>query len=303
MSRPAIAIDKLSKRYGKVTALDGVSLAVAPGERLALLGHNGAGKTTLIKLLLGLTRPTAGAIEVLGKPPGADAVRRRCAYLPENVAFHKSLTGREQLTLFARLKGEPARAVPGLMERVGLSDAIDRRIGTYSKGMRQRLGLAQILIATPEIVMLDEPTSGLDPLSRGTFYAMISELAAAGAAVLLSSHALTELEARTDRIVILRRGEVVADGALSQLRAGACLPIRLRVEGEPKMAAAVAERFGGARINGRAVELICEAEEKVQRLSQVTALFPEAEDIDVVPPSLEDVYRHYSRPANAEEPR
>ncbi len=295
MTGPAITIDAVTKRYGKHMALDGVTMNVAAGERLALLGHNGAGKTTLLKLVLGLTAAGNGEIEVLGQRPGMDAVRRHCAYLPENVAFHESLTGLEQLALFLRLKGGSAREAPALLDRVGLSDAMDRRIGAYSKGMRQRLGLAQILIGTPRIVILDEPTSGLDPLSREMFYAMTAELAETGAAVVLSSHALTELEARTDRIVILRRGQVAANGRLSALRAGAGLPIRVRVETKPDAADDVARQVGGRRVNGCAVELVCDADQKVRRIADVAALGTAIEDIDVVPPSLEDVYRHYSR--------
>ncbi len=301
MTDRALTVEAVSKRYGSQVALDDVSVTIAPGETLALLGHNGAGKTTLIKLVLGLTRPQSGRIDVLGQMPGSDAMRRQCAYLPENVVFHKSLTGREQLTLFSRLKGGRAWRVAEHLERVGLSQAMDRRIGTYSKGMRQRLGLAQMLIGSPRIVILDEPTNGLDPASRDMFYEMVSQLAENGAAVLLSSHALTELEARTDRIVILRDGRVAANGRLSQLRAGARLPIRVRVEAEAATAAQLARRFGGTQINGRSVELVCEAGEKLQRLSQVAALAPAVEDIDIVPPSLEDVYRHYSRPAAARE--
>ncbi|HSG96014.1 MAG TPA: ABC transporter ATP-binding protein, partial [Afifellaceae bacterium] len=232
MTDPAITMDAVTKRYGSQRALDDVSVTVAPGETLALLGHNGAGKTTLIKLILGLTRPQKGAITVLGEAPGSKAMRRHCAYLPENVVFHKSLTGREQLTLFSRLKGGSPQRITEHLDRVGLAEAMDRRIGAYSKGMRQRLALAQIMIGAPRIVILDEPTNGLDPLLRDMFYEMVSELAGAGAAVLLSSHALTELEARTDRIVILRDGRVAANGRLSQLRAGARLPIRVRVEAE-----------------------------------------------------------------------
>lgn len=170
MSGPALSIANVTKRYGSLAALDNVSFSVAPGERLALLGHNGAGKTTLIKLVLGLTRPDGGDIHILGKLPTSEAVRRVSAYLPENVAFHKSLTGREQLTMFARLKGQSSRVVKDILVRVGLEMAMDRRIGAYSKGMRQRLGLAQVLIGRPQIVVLDEPTSGLDPLSREFFY-------------------------------------------------------------------------------------------------------------------------------------
>ncbi len=296
MSGPAISINNVSKRYRKQVALDGVSLEVAPGERVALLGHNGAGKTTLLKLVLGLTPSDAGEITVLGAPPGSAAARRAYAYLPENVAFHKLLTGREQIAMLARLKGESAQRAAESLERVGLGDAMDRRIGTYSKGMRQRLGLAQLIIGQPQIVILDEPTSGLDPISREMFYSIVVELAEAGAAVIHSSHALTELEARTDRIAILRNGKLVADDQLAQLQINANLPIRLRVQAGLESADSIAERLGGARINGQAVELICQPGEKIARLAQVTSLGESVRDIDVIPPSLEDVYRHYCGP-------
>lgn len=291
----AIEIEGLVKRFGRQTALDGINLELAPGERLALLGHNGAGKTTLIRLILGLAPADAGRIRVQGGAPGSDMNRQTVAYLPENVAFHGALTGAEQLRLYARLKGEPASVVAGLVERVGLGDAARRRISTYSKGMRQRVGLAQLLLGRPRLVILDEPTSGLDPLSRETFYQMISELAEDGAAVLLSSHALTEIEARTDRIAILRSGKLVADDRLRALAGRAGLPIRLRVQAEPGRAEEVAKRIGGRRINGQSVELSCTTDEKVRLLAEITALGAAVVDIDMLMPSLEDIYRHYSR--------
>ncbi len=297
----AISVTELTKSYGKRPVLKGISLDVAPGERMALLGPNGAGKTTLIKLMLGLTKPDSGTISVLGGRPGTRSARLACAYLPENVSFHKSLTGREQLTLFARLKGESGSAVIALLERVGLVDAMDARISTYSKGMRQRLGLAQVLIGRPRIAILDEPTSGLDPLSREQFYATISELAEDGTAVLLSSHALTEIEARTDKIAILSRGQIVACDSLPRLRKNAGLPVRMRVEARPERADEVAERLGGIRINGRAVEISCDAGSKLSRLGDIAELGRQVEDVDLLPPSLEDVYRFYSSGASEED--
>ncbi|MHA1158635.1 MAG: ABC transporter ATP-binding protein [Alphaproteobacteria bacterium] len=301
MTEYAITLRNVTRRYGRLTALQKVSLSVAPGERLALLGHNGAGKTTLLKLVLGLIAPDEGTLTVLDSGPTSSAVRPHLAHLPENVAFHQSLTAREQMDVFVRLKRGALSEIPAILDRVGLSEAAGRRIGTFSKGMRQRLGLAQILIGQPRIVVLDEPTSGLDPVSRELFYEIIAELAGSGAAVIQSSHALTEMEARTDRIVILRKGETVADGQLSDLRARSRLPIRVHVRAAPDAADEIAARFGGRRMNGTAVELTCGAEDKVRRLAEVTALGAMVADIDVVPPSLEDLYRHYSRSADREE--
>ncbi len=291
----SLIVERAVKRRDGVETLKGVSLSVAPGERLALLGHNGAGKTTLIKLALGLTPLDGGAISVFGAAPGSARARAISAYLPESVAFHPALTGREQLRLFARLKGEPAGAADAALERVGLAEAARRRIGTYSKGMRQRLGLAQALLGRPRLALLDEPTSGLDPVSRHDFYALVDALAAEGAAVLISSHALTELEARTDRIAILRGGALAACDSLTGLRRGAGLPILLRIAARPETADQVAASLGGRRVNGRAVEISCGPDDKLAILGRVAALGALVEDVDVAPPSLEDLYRHYSR--------
>lgn len=291
---PVLRVEDLVKRYSGIDALEGVSLDLRPGERVALLGHNGAGKSTLMKLVLGLTRPSAGRITVTGAAPGSATARAATAYLPEAVAFHRALTGREQLTLFARLAGEGRAAVDPLLERVGLGQAADRRIGSYSKGMRQRLGLAQALLGRPALALLDEPTSGLDPISRHDLYAIVDEMASQGTAVLTSSHALSELEARSDRIAILRRGRLVADDALSRLTARAGLPIRLRLTAAAGAADELGARLGGRRVNGAAVEIACAPQEKMARLAEIAGLGPLVADLEVMPPSLEDLYRHYS---------
>ncbi|WP_419913082.1 ABC transporter ATP-binding protein [Hoeflea sp.] len=289
-----LVVDRLCKQHGRIQTLDTVSLALGPGERVALLGHNGAGKTTLMKLILGLWTPSGGNISVAGFSPGSPEARRASAYLPEAVAFHRALTGREQLTLFARLAGAPVSSVNGLLERVGVADAADRRIGTWSKGMRQRLGLAQVLLGKPRIALLDEPTSGLDPISRHDLYAIIDEMAKNGTAVLIASHALTEVEARTDRIAILRNGRLVADDTLARLSAKAELPIRLKLTAQGNDATEVHARLGGDRINGASVELLCSPENKMERLAHIAALGDLIVDVEMAPPSLEDLYRHYS---------
>ena len=275
-----------------------VSLEVRAGERVALLGHNGAGKTTLMKLALGLVAADGGSVSVGGAAAGSAAAREAAAYLPEALAFHPALTGREQLALFARLAGVSRAAVPGLLDRVGLGDAADRRIGAWSKGMRQRLGLAQMLLGRPALALLDEPTSGLDPVSRHELYTIIDEMAGQGTAVLVASHALTELEARTDRIAILREGRMVACDALARLRDEAGLPVRLRVTASGERAADLQARIGGERLNGASVEVLCPPSEKMARLAEIAGLGGLVADLDVAQPSLEDIYRHYSEGAS-----
>ncbi|NOD98206.1 ATP-binding cassette domain-containing protein [Ruegeria sp. HKCCD6228] len=293
MTDKALIIDHVSKDRGKTRVLDDITLSLAPGQRVALLGHNGAGKSTLIKSILGLTPIQGGAIRIGDATPGSAKARRETAYLPEAVSFHPALTGREQLTLFAKLSGTRAD-VASLLERVGLSDALDRRIGTYSKGMRQRLGLAQVLLGQPKVALLDEPTSGLDPISRQDLYAIIDELAAQGTAVLIASHALTEVEARTDRIAIMRKGRMVADDTLNNLSALAGLPIRLKVRASAN-ADVLAAELGGSRINGASVELLCSPADKMEALRRIAGLGDAVADVEMTPPKLEDLYRHYAQ--------
>ena len=183
-----VEIAHATKHYGGIQAVRDVSFALEPGQAVALVGHNGAGKTTLIKLMLGLVRPTEGSIRILGEDPAAGGIetRRWLGYLPESVSFNTALTGREVLAFYARLKSEPLDDIGVLLDRVGLAKAADRRIGTYSKGMRQRLGLAQALIGTPRLLLLDEPTTGLDPGLRMEFYEIVGELCERGATVVLS---------------------------------------------------------------------------------------------------------------------
>ncbi len=290
-----LKLTSLTKRYGAATALNGVSFSVAAGERVALLGHNGAGKSTLMKIVLGLIPFDGGEVSVLGAAPGSARARAGVAYLPENVAFHPALTGEEQIRLLLSLRGENPDQARALLERVGLHEAAGRRIGTYSKGMRQRVGLAQALIGHPRLLVLDEPTSGLDPVSRRDFYALLDGLAAEGAAILLSSHALTEVEARTDRIVILSGGHLVATGALEALRRQAGLPVVLLVTPVSGQAAAVAAGLPGSQRAGDKVVLTVPPDDKLPQLARITALGAIIADVDLIPPSLEDIYSHFSR--------
>lgn len=289
-----LTLSQVTKRYDEATVLCDVSLDVAKGERVALLGHNGAGKSTLIKIVLGLIPYDNGSVSVVDESPGTRAARNATSYLPENAAFHPALTGLEQIRYYLSLRGESPAAAMGLLERVGLGDAAKHRIGTYSKGMRQRVGLAQALIGKPRLMVLDEPTSGLDPVSRRDFYAILDELAGKGTAILLSSHALTEVEARTDRIAILSRGKLVANDSLAGLRRRAALPIQLQVSARVDTVDEVARRLSGNRLNGTRVDITCRSNDKLSRLADIANLGNLIEDVEIVPPSLEELYAHFS---------
>ncbi|MDO9524151.1 MAG: ABC transporter ATP-binding protein [Gemmobacter sp.] len=288
-----LTISQLTKSFGGVSALSEVSLGLSPGERVALLGHNGAGKSTLMKIILGLVAPTGGEISVCGAAPGHPSVRAQVAYLPENVAFHPALTGLEQTSYYMRLRGLNPSGAMAMLDRVGLAGAAKRRIGTYSKGMRQRVGLAQALIGHPSLLILDEPTSGLDPVSRRDFYELLDGLAATGASILLSSHALTEVEARTDRLLILSGGRMVAEGTLADLRRKAALPVVMHVT--PRNGYDLMADLPGATRSNGGVQITCAQEEKLANLARIVALNDKVADLEVIPPSLEDIYSHFSR--------
>ncbi|OJF92826.1 ABC transporter ATP-binding protein [Pararhizobium antarcticum] len=293
-----VSITDAGKCYGKVEAVKHVSFTLNEGETVALVGHNGAGKTTLIKLMLGLIRPGRGSVRVLGEDPatGDFAVRQRLGYLPESVSFHMALTGRETLAFYARLKRVDIGEGNALFERVGLAnEAVDRPVRTYSKGMRQRLGLAQALLGQPRILLLDEPTSGLDPALRRQFYDLITDLRSTGTTILLSSHALTELEDRADRVIIVNGGLKAADGTLEDLRRLARLPTRIGVTlADGKNAADLGASDATWRTTGdRTLEAAVQPENKIALLHQVTAHPAVITGLHVMEPSLDDVYAHF----------
>jgi ABC-2 type transport system ATP-binding protein len=215
----ALAVQALTKRYGKVAALRGVSLEVGEGELVGLLGPNGAGKSTLVKIACGLVRPSGGNASVCGSPAGSPPARRALGYLAELFRFPGWYTAEEVLDLHQRLSGSTGGAAERrrLLELVALWDARARRVETMSKGMQQRLGLAQALVGEPRLLLLDEPTSALDPMGRRTVRLLLEELRARGASVLLNSHLLSEVELVCDRVVILLGGEVVVAGTPAEL--------------------------------------------------------------------------------------
>jgi ABC-2 type transport system ATP-binding protein len=223
----AIAVTDLTKEYaggrsGAMTrALDRVTFRVAEGEFVGLLGPNGSGKSTLLRLILGLLTPTAGRSRLWETEPGNTAARGAVGYLPEAPGFPPDLTGFEVIRLLASLSGLPAAGLAGrvqrILGRVGLAEAMHRRTGGYSQGMRQRLGLAQALVHDPRLLLLDEPETGLDPAGAAELGALLADFRARGGTVLLSSHVLGQVAALCDRIVFLHRGRVVLEGTMAEL--------------------------------------------------------------------------------------
>jgi ABC-2 type transport system ATP-binding protein len=243
---PAIRTQDLAKRYGSITALAGLTMTIPRGDVFGFLGPNGAGKTTAVKLLLGLTPPTSGDAEVLGAAIGDRDALRRVGYLPELFRYQSWLSAREVLALHCDLAGIDRTAWPREIEEalavVGLSDRGSGRVGTFSKGMQQRLGLGVALLGAPDLVVLDEPTSALDPVGRHDVREIIRGLGERGTTVFLNSHLLSEVEQVCDRVAIVDRGRVVAEGSLDDLLGGDT--VRIRVVDLDRAASNGLSRFG-----------------------------------------------------------
>jgi ABC-2 type transport system ATP-binding protein len=289
---PAIETVELRKQFGRVVALAGMTMTVRQGEVFGFLGPNGAGKTTAVKLLLGLSRPSAGRGRVLGAPLGDLATRRRIGYLPELFRYQGWMTAREVLGLhcelarLSRATWEPE--IAAALELVGLGDRSGDRVETFSKGMAQRLGLGVALLGRPELVILDEPTSALDPVGRQDVREIIHTLRARGATVFLNSHLLTEVERVCDRVAIVDRGRVVQELAMADL--GAVGGVRVRVSG-PVDAASVAGRFGPTRSDGEWLVVDSVADEKVPEL--VAALVAGGGAIHAVVPARQSLEERF----------
>ncbi len=295
-----IALNSVYKKYASETVLRDINFNVQPGECIVLVGHNGAGKTSLMKLMLGLTKPTSGNVQVLGKDPAFSAsVAQGLAlgYLPESVAFYEAMTGREVLSFYAQLKSSSKSECEKLLELVGLGDAAKRRVGTYSKGMRQRLGLAQAMLGNPQLLFLDEPTTGLDPILRQHFYELIDELQKEGATSIISSHSLHEVEARASRFVILKSGVTVAMGSLDELYQQATLPVKLKISVADGDASRVVERLGSGvnikHVNNKSFHLECFKDEKMPLIRHISSLGDDVQDMQIMPPRLDELYSHF----------
>jgi ABC-2 type transport system ATP-binding protein len=268
----ALQAVEVRKSYGSIQALKGVSLGVGEGELVGLLGPNGAGKSTLVKIACGLVRPTGGTASIAGEPAGSPAAHRALGYLAELFRFPDWLSADELLGMHQQLAGSDgdSRERMRLLDLVGLADAAAMRVGAMSKGMQQRLGIAQAMVGGPRLLLLDEPTSALDPAGRRTVRQLLEELRGQGVAVLLNSHLLSEVELVCDRVAIIARGELVAAGTPDQLsRAGG-------VE---------VETSGGTRLFADATR-----DDAPQIVRDLVAAGDDVYEVRVLRSSLEDAY-------------
>ena len=274
-SSPAIHTIELTKRFGSTVALAGLSMTVPRGEVFGFLGPNGAGKTTAVKVLLGLLAQSSGEGWLLGHPIGDLATRRRIGYLPELFRYQAWLSAREVLTLHCELAPLPrARwktAIAESLDTVGLTERADDRVGTFSKGMQQRLGLGAALLGSPELVFLDEPTSALDPVGRHDVRQIIRELAERGTAVFLNSHLLSEVEQVCDRVAVVDHGRVIASGTMHDLLTG--FAVYLRATGLSTEARSQLSGFGPIDDEGDRLTFTKLDEDRIPELvAQVVAL-------------------------------
>ncbi len=291
----AIEARELRKEFGKQVAVRGLTLQVRRGEVFGFLGPNGAGKTTSIKMLLGLVKPTSGSADLLGRPITDRRARQKTGFLPEHFRFHDWLTAAEFLTLHGRLfHMEPARIqqrASEMLELVGLADFRDKELRTFSKGMLQRVGLAQALLNEPDLVFLDEPTSGLDPVGRRLVRDIIRQLREAGTTVFLNSHLLSEVEITCDQVAFIKHGEVLRVSPISALMDGATT-VTIHARGYSPEALKALSLWGkDVRTEGEAILMTVSDEEALPQINR--SLVERGIDVYAIIPqrlSLEDLF-------------
>src|SRR4051812_30481529 len=304
MSDIVIEATGLTKRYGRAVAVNGISFTVARGEIFGLLGPNGAGKTTTILMMLGLTEVTSGTVSVLGRNPVREPlqVKRRVGYLPDSVGFYDHMTALDNLRYTAALVGfdaaERERRVMSALDRVGLADVADMRVATYSRGMRQRLGLAEILMKDAQVAILDEPTSGLDPQATAELLDMIRALKRDGVAVLISSHLLERVQSVCDRVALFQAGNIRLLGTVPEL-ARQVLGGGYHVEVEadaPGLAAPLAQVPGVRNVDQTGpsrYRLLAEHDIRAEVARAVVNAGGALRQLSVAEPSLDAIYNRY----------
>lgn len=290
-----IRFDSASKSFGSVEALAPLDLAIEDGEWLGVFGRNGSGKTTLLRMLVGLSQPSSGELQIDGGAPGPEdwrRFRRTLGFMPERISLFDNLTGEKTLQYFARLKQVAQAEVAPMLERVGLADAAKRKTSGYSKGMRQRLNLAQALLGDPKFLVLDEPIEGLDAHGVRDFFDLLKTVE--GRTVVFSSHRLPLISRVVDRICILSRGKIKALGTEDELYEKVNLPVRIVIHPAGDTAAVLAERvekLDSASLvsqNGRLVVSVAQSD-KLQFLTELSQLRSEMHDVRIEEPSLEEV--------------
>ncbi len=301
----------LTKKYGDFVAVDSLNMKVKRGEVFGLLGPNGAGKTTTILMLLGLTEPTSGQIQVLGFDPVRQplSIKSKAGYIPDQVGFYDELTARENLFYIAKLNGlsrlEADKRINESLERVSLSKVADQRVGTFSRGMRQRLGVADVLIKNPQLIIMDEPTQGLDPELARDFLDLIRELAESGITILLSSHLLHQVQEICDRVGLFHQGRMVLKGTVTELAQkvlGGGYHLRLRANGS---GAACLEELrnlpGVVEVNFKAPDLytiVATKDLRAEAARTIVNVGAQLTSLNIENLSLDDIYNAYFEEVN-----
>ncbi len=314
MKEVVIETRELTKRYGELVAVDKLNLTIRQGEVFGLLGPNGSGKTTTILMLLGLTEPTSGSVKVLGFDPTRQplSVKSRVGYLPELVGFYDDLTARENMIYIAKLNGLPRREayqrIEQALEQVGLKEVADKPVATFSRGMRQRLGLAEILIKNPSLIILDEPTQGLDPEGAREFLDFVRKLRGQGITVLLSSHILSQVQEICDRVGLFHRGRMVLEGTVSELARkvlGSAYRIRLEAGGPSEAIVNALRKIPGLRNIQCPAPNFYEAEADADLRSEAVRAVVEAGGsllgIWIEEPNLDEIYTRYFEKAEVKQ--
>ncbi|MDO0823342.1 ABC transporter ATP-binding protein [Desulfosporosinus nitroreducens] len=294
-----LEVNNLEKNYGDFVAVNKINMRVNQGEVFALLGHNGAGKSTLIKMILGLVNPTAGEILIDGLQygPKSKDIKNLIGYLPERMNFYDNLSAWETLTFYAKLKGVSSARCKEALEQVGLAEVKHRRVGAFSKGMQQRLGLAQAIIHRPKLLVLDEPTTGLDPIGILELKEMIRTWNREGTTIFFSSHNLSDVQELAENMAIMNSGSMAAEGSLAKLKHDYKLMTRIEVRVSTDQIAMIsslergANTMGQFEIHDNTLSCYCESQEKMAILQRLLKEGVEIEDFTVEEPGLDLVYQ------------